>query len=168
MKIVRCLIFAVALGLPACSEKQSDPAESLFDSREPKALARTIGVQVDNAAAADATLYAVHFDGVAINALGRAKIHAMLRSRAKTEIIYVDSPAGLASARQGSVGEYLRSLGLAAEHVGVQAGADPRSLHPVAGDLERMSKTESGASANQPTKKAVDEPAASPLAPPSK
>lgn len=144
MLIINLAAFALLAG---CNQSKTDPTEAFFaDEGSSSRLKALLDAEAQRGAAADATLYDAHFTGMTLNALGLAKLDAIVGSAHAPLTVYVDAAGPVAMARQRAVADYLRNGGNALYEYHVEIGVDPRSTHPVADDLARMPKTESGTS----------------------
>jgi hypothetical protein len=100
--------------------------------------------QATKGAACDAMLYDHHFDGAALNALGRCKIDLMLRgtSTNKPFTVYLDMPHDTAQTRQASVAQYLKNAGIDDSAVQIVMGPNPNLKTPSAYNLAEVYKEE--------------------------
>jgi hypothetical protein len=104
-----------------------------------------LNAQAARGARADATLYRHHFEGTALNALGRSKLDLMLEdnSTAFPMTVYLDM-AGESSAegRTEAVREYLVAAGLTASQVKTELGPNPGTLRPAGPQIKRLNAME--------------------------
>jgi hypothetical protein len=112
-----------------------------YEEHEARIARNVVDHQAVMGAQADPTLYACHFDGTALNSLGKAKLDAMLVDGAVSKI-YIDSGKSNADAHRASVNAYLAAANKADGSVAVEAGSAPAALHPAAPSIVRMEKTE--------------------------
>src|SRR5687768_12697271 len=86
---------------------------------EKRAVHRLAEAQAASGARADATLRSYHFNGPALNSLGRAKLELMLRDDEPAEplLVYVDVPEGypLGEKWRASALQFLKDRGLTEE-----------------------------------------------------
>ncbi len=144
-----CIVHA-ALWLPllaGCSSSQSAQTaqDTFFQSPDEVPLAtRLFDTQAARGARADATLYPQHFTGPRLNSLGRSKIDLMLldTDAAPPLRLFIDGQASDPAwmARADAVKQHLADLGLTAGQVEISAGPNPETWHPVARDIEALSK----------------------------
>src|SRR5947209_7678082 len=87
--------------------------EAFRSDTEPSAADKFAELEIAAGAQHDATLYACHFDGERVNALGRAKITAMLKADRVSEplIVYVAAPK--ADEKKPYIEAYLKDIGVA-------------------------------------------------------
>ncbi|MBC8107111.1 MAG: hypothetical protein H7Z14_11015 [Anaerolineae bacterium] len=152
MKISRCRIWAVAmiyaplalalLGGCESQDKPATPKEEFFaaenDARIPRQIADH---QAMLGAQADPTLYRCHFDGNNLNALGKAKLDALIANGAPARI-YVDGGRDSTDGHRAAVNSYLAAAKVADGSVAIESGAAPASSSSAAPALARMGKTE--------------------------
>lgn len=126
---------ALAVG---CNNKTDDGINAIFKDDGDERVSRFVDVQASNGARNDAMLYRHHFTGGQLNSLGRSKVLLMLddAEAAQNVVVHlVDAGQGdLLAQRKASVELYLRTV----------EGPNPLVFHPVAPNLARFAKTESG------------------------
>ena len=139
------LLAGALLIVAGCNSQSQQPYESANtffaeenEARLPRQVAEqqaTIGAQ------ADPTLYACHFDGTALNDLGRTKLDMILAQGGPT--VYVDTPRDSAQAHRAAVNAYLSASKVADGSVAIETGAvAPGSSHPAGPSMQRLIKTE--------------------------
>jgi hypothetical protein len=110
---------------------------------------RAMAVQAASGAAADATLYAFHFNGDQLNSNGEAAIDqqiALVREGAPKEI-YLDIKGDI-SARSDAVLRYLQSRGIEDGTYTVVQGYRPGNTSPAAVGLKGLVKQETSDSSD--------------------
>ena len=126
---------ALAVG---CSNKKEAGVNAIFKGDGDERVSKFGDVQATNGARNDAMLYAHHFTGGQLNSLGRAKVLLMLEDCENCEPISVHlvgaGTGDLLAQRKASVELYLRTV----------EGPNELAFHPVAPNLVRFAKTESG------------------------
>ena len=126
---------AIAVG---CNNKREEGVNAIFKGDGDERVSRFADVQATNGARNDAMLYAHHFTGGQLNSLGRAKVLLMLDDCENCEPIVVHlvgaGEGDLLAQRKASVELYLRTV----------EGPNELAFHPVAPNLVRFAKTESG------------------------
>ncbi len=164
-----CIGIFVAVSILAGCEQgpKTEPTEAFFADAEGNSsrLKAILDAEAQRGAAADMTLYDAHFTGATLNALGLAKLGAIVNSAHEPFVVYVDATGPNASARHQAVADYLRRDGNAVYPYRVELGVDPRSAHPVSDDLARLPKTESGSVGNAPAPSASAGGASNPIDP---
>jgi hypothetical protein len=152
--IVRLAPCLLVLAMAGCAQEPPPQEEPFFAESDQSSVTRVADVQAARGARADATLYPIHFDAAALNALGRSKLKLML-SDCSEELpitVYVDgeSADAQASARREAVKAWFEDSGLRAEQYRIQPGRNPAAWHAAAGALQRIQKTESGSTGMAP------------------
>jgi hypothetical protein len=152
------VLAAIVLALAGCSANQSAQTtpDPFFQSPDETPLsARLFDTQAARGARADATLYPQHFDGTRLNSLGKSKLDLMLHDTDSEPPLklYIDGQASdpAWAGRADAVKKHLASIGLANTQYEVIAGPNPTTWHPVAKDLEAMSKPDTAKPATEPT-----------------
>ncbi len=124
----------------------ADADENFFNEREASAEAKIMTAQASVGAAKDGSLYASHFDGNALNSLGKAKLDLMTSSLPDEGplTVYLDltKDAPENSARQDSVKDYLLNSHLAADQFKLVMGPNAANSHSTADAITNYSKTE--------------------------
>jgi hypothetical protein len=126
---------ALAIG---CNNKNEEAQNAIFKSDGEERVSKFVNVQASNGARNDGMLYAHHFDAGHLNSLGRGKVLLMLEEadNAEPRVVHlVNAGEGdLLAQRKASVELYLKTT----------EGPNKLAFHPVAPNLIRFSKTESG------------------------
>lgn len=135
----------LTLVLAACQQgpqPQALPDPFFHDDDLPRSVQLSAAAQAASGARADATLYAMHFDGNALNTLGREKLTRMLADddAHRPLVAYVSADH---EARRLAVAQFLKDQGLSDEQIQVLPGANPGSYNPTAPSISRYSRTES-------------------------
>lgn len=124
-----------------------DPSsmKEFFSDYDQMAIHKFADVQARNGAAADATLQPAHFDGAALNSLGRQKLDAMTADRGeRVTTIYMNfAEDGLMEERREAVLAYAGTAGIAEADLKFVSGSNPHVTSPAAGHLARIERTES-------------------------
>ena len=127
-------------------ESSTPSKEAFFEpEEEPRLADQMLHTQAARGARADGNLFAAHFDGDTVNALGRARLDLMLadNSAAFPLTVYVTANDGAdVSARQNSVRAYLLDAGLTAAQFQTLPGPNPGTLHRASDQLENLAKTD--------------------------
>lgn len=109
----------------------------------------TQDLEAANAARADGTLRAYHFDRGELNSLGEDRLNLMLRNGDSTNpmVVYLDVPSDDLdnTRRQQAVLAYLKDHGLTDEQIQFKAGPNPNVNSPVAPILAANGGTASAA-----------------------
>jgi hypothetical protein len=137
-----CAMGAI-ISLAGCEAqpKQQDPSGDTFAAETDARIHRGIADhQAMLGAQADPTLYRCHFDGNNLNALGKAKLDAILAGAPAK--IYVDSRRESADAQRAAVSSYLSAAKVPDGSIALETGFAPDSSSFAAPALSRMSKTE--------------------------
>ena len=152
-RVVMMTIVAAGLVAGGCESSNKSPSSSdekfhsswnekfwneEHEARIPHTLAEqqaTLGAQMDP------TLYACHFEGTALNGLGKAKLDSMLVDGGVSKI-YIDTGKSNADAHRASVNAYLAAANRADGSVAIESGVAPAALAPAAPSISRMGKTE--------------------------
>ncbi len=131
-----------SLLLVACQ----NPESSTFQPEdELRSVDMVANAQAAAGARADAMLYPMHFDGAALNSLGKQKLEMMIAAGNKaTLVVYLDLPKGdaMASDRTKAVGDFLGGKGMQASAFKVEMGPNPASHNMSQPGIARLSKTE--------------------------
>jgi hypothetical protein len=136
-------IFAASLVLSTgCMEPAQRHDEFESDMQETLSVDEVLERQAMAGAAADATLNSSHFEGSALNELGRTKLNAIIQRNNGPATVYVDV-ADTAPARVTSVTQYLKDAGASSQNFKVEAGPNPKTTVAAVEGLKRMQKTES-------------------------
>jgi hypothetical protein len=143
-------LIVAGLSVAGCTKHCASTDSFFRASDEPSAVVRTLDIQAENGARADATLYGVHFDGSELNELGKQKLAVMFASGKPLAAVYVDSPGKMQDLRLQSVREYLKSAEHQLHPSSVIAGPNPDTLHRSAGALKALAKTEGTAPQSAP------------------
>jgi hypothetical protein len=112
------------------------------EEHEPRIVRSTVEHQAMLGAQADPTLYACHFDGANLNALGRAKVDALIGEGGGASKIYIDSGKTNADAHRAAVNAHLAAANRADGSIALESGAAPGVVAPAAPSMSRMYKTE--------------------------
>jgi hypothetical protein len=142
----------IALYTAGCEYNYSQHTEAMGDffpaPGEVRDVDRIERVQAASGARADATLFPAHFDKGELNSLGRQKLSLMIDDDDANNplVVYLDVPTDdeFKAARQDSVIAYLKDQGLEEKQISFREGSNPATNHPAEGDIERLSKTETG------------------------
>lgn len=140
-----------ACGPAGCNYDSPDLDPSLagyFGDEDAGRTQSALDVQAAAGARADATLYALHFDGPRLNSLGENKLSLMLRdddaADPLTVYLKVDEKSKSAPRQREAVTTFLKDKGLKDAQIEVVYGDNPASRTPAGPLLDRMHKTESG------------------------
>ena len=149
------ILTAAALLTTAPGCKEAHVHEAFFPNLHESRTAQTLYAQSARGARIDATLYAIHFDGPALNSLGQSKLDLMMEDAAGTGTlaVYVSAPHDQSDPRRAAVEQYLTAAGLATTAFTTHAGVNPHATHLASDSLVRMNKTENptGAHTNEAT-----------------
>ena len=159
MKLIVIVAAAGALGLAGagCQNKSeravADEVDSFFLADDAsRSVWRALEAQAAAGAREDAMLYAEHFEGDSLSALGRDKLDLLSRTDARPLVVYVAAAAdddAQPAAREQSVRRWLSGAGIADDLVQVRSGPNLATRTPAAPAIARMGKTESpGGAAN--------------------
>ncbi|MCC6240263.1 MAG: hypothetical protein IT448_08205 [Phycisphaerales bacterium] len=115
-------------------QTQCPTAESFFqDEQEQRSTAHVLLSQQNRGAAADAMLYAAHFDGDQLNSLGQDKLDKIIAGTSihSPVTVYLNLPEAdqYADARQQSVSAYLGDHGVASDRIAVNPGVNESNTH---------------------------------------
>lgn len=142
---VSILAFALTAAVVGC-KSESKPKWSINDDfqpdNQPRHLDGYYNQQVANGARQDGTLYAHHFTGGELNALGQQKLDAMLYGPDVGKLaIYlsIEKDAQYAS-RESSVVTFLANKGLASNTFEITPGANPAASAPAVHGLVGLEK----------------------------
>jgi len=136
---------AVLMLAAACQSKQPENHGEVFaPDDQPTAMDHLLDAQAARGARADATLYAVHFDGPNLNPLGMYKLDLMLKDDSALPLsVWMDVPDDdSAQSRRMSVATYLKDRGIAPERVTFGHGPNPDVAHSAAQGLADLPKTD--------------------------
>lgn len=128
----RMLLLTLPVAAGCESPRQAAPEEPFFPAG-PSPVAHIMCTQAACGARFDATLRDCHFDGAALNSLGREKLDLMCSAAADGPVsVYLDLPAGdsLAAARKSEVEKHLKSALADGRPYTIAAGANPATYHP--------------------------------------
>jgi hypothetical protein len=116
--------------------------EAFRSDTEPSAADKFAEREIAAGAQHDATLYACHFDNDRVNALGRAKLDAMLKADRISEplVVYVAAPK--AQDKKPFVLAYLKDMGVSDARLLI--GENPDATFAAAPQVKALAKTESG------------------------
>lgn len=133
-------------GLAGCATDGSEVKDFFPADNEQRHVRQMADAQATAGAREDATIGAAHFTGSKLNSLGTEKLCRMVPDDLTDDLVVnLNLPANdLTSARKDAVMAYLKTCGMDASHVKIHDGANMDVTHPVAYDLARMNKTESG------------------------
>jgi hypothetical protein len=132
-KTIKAVLFSAAI-LPFAGCQQAAPinhADDFAPDNQVTQVEKLADAQAARGARADATLYAIHFDGEHLNSLGRAKLDLMLKDDSSLPLklwLAVPDDAKLAS-RQQAINAYLNDRGIAGDQVVFGRGPNPDADH---------------------------------------
>jgi hypothetical protein len=154
---------ALLVGCHHDAPEVSSRGQDFYPPGVPTSMDRISAVQATKGAAADAMLYDQHFDGPALNALGRHKIDAIMRGTSvnKPLVVYLDMPHDTAQSRQAAVADYIKNAGVQDSAVQIVLGPNPNLTTPAAYNLTEIYKV----NGDNITGEAADATAAAPAAP---
>lgn len=124
--------------------------EAFAPDSDTRAVREVNAAQAAAGARQDATLYAVHFDGAGLNALGRHKLDLMLADETPAEplVVYLDLPADTAAPaaqkNHQSVVAYLKDRGLQDSQIALVDGPNPRVSSSAADAMTNLHTLEAG------------------------
>jgi hypothetical protein len=127
-----------------CAAQERQQAE-FFAPQGRQAVESAAAVQAAGGAREDGMLRAIHFDGDALNSLGRWKLDQMAEGIGQGQLkVYLDVPE-TGTADEGHrqvVLAYLHEKGLRDEQIQVKQGVNPEAFSSTSAGLSRLSKTE--------------------------
>jgi hypothetical protein len=141
-RAIASLACAGALILISGCEPAQRHDEFSTDQQNTLSVDEVLERQATAGAAADATLNSSHFDGAALNELGRTKLNAIIQKNGAPATVYVNVADG-APDRIGAVTRYLKDAGASAQNIKVEAGPNPNATVLASEGIKRMQKTES-------------------------
>lgn len=136
------LWISLVLCLTAGCQNVDRTGEQFRADTEPSAADKFAEREIAAGARHDATLYACHFDSDRVNALGRAKLDAMLKADRVSEPLLVYIAAPTAEDKKPFVQAYLKDMGVADARLLV--GENPDATFAAATQVKALAKTESG------------------------
>ena len=144
------LLTLLPLASFGCNSEPTAQADFFDCENQPRQTTLVLDAQSARGARADATLHPAHFDGDALNSLGRDKLDRMTRDNDSgfPLTLYVAADGEAFTAREQSARQHLLDAGLRPDQLRIVQGVNPNTYHAVAPGLARMSKTESGESQN--------------------
>ena len=128
--------------MTGCAEPAQRHDQFATDEQDTLAVDEVLERQAMAGAASDATLNSSHFDGTALNELGRTKLNAIVQRNNGPATVYVDV-SDTAPARVDAVTRYLKDAGASSQNIKVEAGPNPKTTVAAVEGLKRMEKTES-------------------------
>jgi hypothetical protein len=149
MKLTYVLAGLVVILLTGCNQEKHDKESAeFFPDQKFSTVKKLAYSQSSSGARSDGMLYARHFDGDALNALGKQKLSLMLcdEAAAKPMTVYlVNVGAGdLLDKRKAAVKDYVQDGLRPDERVEIVVGTNPNTAHSTAAVMATMSKTDSG------------------------
>jgi len=138
------IVVATMLVVTGCQDQQTiNHGEQFPADEQDSAVNRIADAQAAAGARKDATLYATHFDGTALNALGMAKLDLMLKDDTALPLhVWLDVPRADVDLRMASVTTYLKDRGLAPDQITFALGSNPGNDHSAADSLSDLKSLE--------------------------
>jgi hypothetical protein len=136
---------AAVFALAGCTPDDQKCGPTFFPDDEAKAVQNLTDAQASNAAIADPTLYACHFDGTKLNTLGQAKLDLLMNGLDNNQPmkVYIDVAESDGGAAEESVVKYLHRHGVAADRITIATGPNPTAGSLATEQMSRLKKTES-------------------------
>lgn len=147
--ILQTLVFSAAvLAAAGCQQAATNSAAGFAPDEQMVAMKHLNNAQAARGAASDATLYSCHFDGPAVNSLGKAKLDLMLAAADNESdasvSVWMDVPDDQnADDRREAVKAYLRQRGLPSDRLVIGRGPNPAVDSPAAQGLKDLPKADS-------------------------
>ncbi len=130
LPLFTAVAFLLLLGLAGCAQDEK-PMKSVndhfIDDEQPRSVNAFFNQQHANAARQDGMLYPAHFDGAALNSLGRQKLDLMFAGveRGMMQVYLKVAKDNAYRDREAAVNSYLTSKNIKSEEYALNFGDNP-------------------------------------------
>lgn len=145
LPLFTAVAFLLLLGIAGCA-KDAKPMKSVNDhfigDEHPRSVTAFFDQQHANAARADGMLYPAHFDGSALNSLGRKKLDLMFAGseRPVVQVYLKVAKDNSYRDREAAVNAYLDSKNIKTDQYALNFGENPNSVAPASDGLSGLAK----------------------------
>jgi predicted small lipoprotein YifL len=151
-KTIKAVLFsAVVATIAGCQQGAPiNHADEFAPDDQVTQVTKLADVQAARGARAEATLFAIHFDGDHLSTLGMAKLDVMLKDDASAPLklwLAIPDDENLA-AREEAINAYLKDHGVATEKVVFGRGPNPDMDHPAAKGLTDLANMDTASSSS--------------------